>query len=287
MSLRIRLSALDNGPWLQLRESWAVRWDSLTVHARARRYERADLASCCLFIGHPRSGHSAVGSVLDAHPDALVAHRLDAMRYIERGYSPAMLSSMIVGNVRRFTPGGRRLTGYSYAMPGSWQGRVRDLRVIGDQEGRLTALRLARNPAGLDAFEQRWSVPVRLLHVTRNPYDNITTWALRRMADLESTVEAYFGICREVASICEHRGSAGVLHMRHEEFLARPRELTAAMCDFVGLRTDPEHLDQAARLLYPTPHRSRHMVPWPPHLIARVAREAEAFTFLDGYDWDN
>ncbi|MFB7665823.1 hypothetical protein ACFC1R_18030 [Kitasatospora sp. NPDC056138] len=287
MSLRIRPSALDNGAWLQLRESWATRWDSLAVHARARRYERADLAACCLFIGHPRSGHSAVGSVLDAHPDALVAHRLDAMRYIERGYSPAMLTGMITGNVRRFTRGGRRLTGYSYAMPGSWQGRTRNLRVIGDQEGRLTALRLARNPAALDAFERRWGVPVRLVHVTRNPYDNITTWALRRMSDLESTTAAYFAICREVASIAERRGGAGVLHVRHEEFLARPRELTAELCEFVGLQADREHLDQAVGLLYPTPHRSRHAQQWPPHLIARVAREAKAFAFLDGYHWDN
>ena len=287
MSVRIHLSALDNGPWLQLRESWATRWDSVAVRARARRHEGAGPAACCLFIGHPRSGHSAVGSVLDAHPDALVAHRLDAVRYIGRGYSPAMLTGMIAGNVRRFTRGGRRLTGYSYAIPGSWQGRVRELRVIGDQEGRLTALRLARDPTALDAFERRWGMPVKLLHVTRNPYDNITTWALRRMSDLEATIEAYFGICREVASVAEHRGGEGIRQVRHEDFLARPRELTTELCGFLGLETEREHLDQAAALLYPTPHRSRHAQRWPPHLIERVAREMKAFSFLDGYHWDN
>ena len=36
----------------------------------------------CLFIGHPRSGHSLVGAMLDAHPDLCIAHELDMLAFL-------------------------------------------------------------------------------------------------------------------------------------------------------------------------------------------------------------
>ena len=38
------------------------------------------LDSFCLFCGYRRSGHSAIGSVIDAHPDALISHELKALK---------------------------------------------------------------------------------------------------------------------------------------------------------------------------------------------------------------
>ena len=38
-----------------------------------------------LFAGFPRSGHSVVGALTDAHPQAEIAHELDAVGLIEAG----------------------------------------------------------------------------------------------------------------------------------------------------------------------------------------------------------
>lgn len=50
--------------------------DQEAASARAARVVRGDLATgstrFALFFGHPRSGHSIVGSILDSHPDAVV-----------------------------------------------------------------------------------------------------------------------------------------------------------------------------------------------------------------------
>lgn len=286
MSARPRLPALDNGPWLLIRERVAGWLDTVAAGARSAPYRAAPLGACCLFIGYPRSGHSVVGSMIDAHPDAVVAHRLDAVRYIARGYTPAMLAHLAVRASRRYARAGSRMTAYAYPVPGGWQGRVRTLRVAGDQEGRMTAVRLAADPGELDRFEARFGVPVRLVHVTRNPYDNIATWALRRFASVESTAEAYFDLCRAVARVLAHRGEAGVLHVRHEALLARPAETITSIYRFLGLEVDEEHVLRCASIVYPTSHRSRHDVEWPPELAARVAEEMAAFPFLDGYGWD-
>jgi len=40
-----------------------------------------------MFVGYPRSGHSVIGSLLNAHPDMVVAHELNALRYVQAGFS--------------------------------------------------------------------------------------------------------------------------------------------------------------------------------------------------------
>ena len=42
-----------------------------------------DVKTLCLFIGYQRSGHSLVGSLLDAHPRMAIAHELDALFYLK------------------------------------------------------------------------------------------------------------------------------------------------------------------------------------------------------------
>ncbi|HKP76839.1 MAG TPA: hypothetical protein VJT67_15015 [Longimicrobiaceae bacterium] len=280
------LPAFDNGPWLLVRESVAGWLDTVGAAARSAPYRAAPLGACCLFIGHPRSGHSVVGSVIDAHPDAVVPHRLDAVRYIARGYSPAMLAHLAVRAARRYARSGSRMTAYAYPVAGGWQGRVRTLRVVGDQEGRMTALRLAADPGRLDRFEARFGVPVRLVHVTRNPYDNITTWAQRRFSTLERTARDYFDLCRAVATVLEHREGAGVLRVRHEALLERPEEHITALYRFLGLEVDEAQVRRCASIVYPAAHRTRHGAGWSADLIARVADEMRAFPFLDGYGWE-
>jgi len=41
----------------------------------------------CMFIGYPRSGHSFVGALLDAHPKNINAHQLYTKKYIYERFS--------------------------------------------------------------------------------------------------------------------------------------------------------------------------------------------------------
>jgi len=44
--------------------------------------EEADfskLRNFVLFVGYPRSGHSLVGSLIDAHPHAIIAHEVKTL----------------------------------------------------------------------------------------------------------------------------------------------------------------------------------------------------------------
>jgi len=36
-----------------------------------------------MFVGYPRSGHSLIGSLLDAHPNVVIAHEMDALQFVQ------------------------------------------------------------------------------------------------------------------------------------------------------------------------------------------------------------
>ena len=133
----------------------------------------------CLFIGYPRSGHSLVGSLLDAHPDVVLAHELDALKYVAAGYRRKQLYWMILRRDAEFTRSGRRWTGFDYAVEGQWQGRYERLQVIGDKKGGVSTFRLGARPELLDRLRRVVGAEVRLIHVVRNPFDNIATMSRR------------------------------------------------------------------------------------------------------------
>ncbi len=119
---------------------------SSAVRGRRHRADFADGAPFLLFVGHPRSGHSLVGSLLDAHPDVVVSHELDALKYVAAGYRRDQLFTLVLEHAKANAAAGRKSWGYSYAVPGQWQGRYDQLAVVGDKRGRATTARLAERP---------------------------------------------------------------------------------------------------------------------------------------------
>ncbi len=96
------------------------------------------------FVGFPRSGHSVVGSLIDAHPDAVVAHELDLMGLLEQGFSRDQLFALVCANSAEFDLHGRSWNGYSYRVEGGASGPPRCPVVLGDKKADWVARRGAR-----------------------------------------------------------------------------------------------------------------------------------------------
>src|SRR5262245_36859172 len=67
----------------------------------ARRRTFAAVETFCLFVGYPRSGHSIIGSLLDAHPNAIIADELDALKYVQAGFNQNQLFYLLLRNSRQ------------------------------------------------------------------------------------------------------------------------------------------------------------------------------------------
>lgn len=282
-----RIKALDNNLWLWAKvrtNAWVDRLGApRSVAAAPHRFD--ELACYCSFIGYPRSGHSLVASILDAHPEAMFAHRLDALRYFAVS-PPEVVLHMIMRNAERFASSGRRLTAYAYPIDGQWQGRTRTLRVIGDQEAKWTTIRLSADPHLLRKVTDRYRARLRFVHVIRNPFDNITTLATRTQRPLAQAAKDYFRLCDRVSLIKAAHGS-DVLDVYHEDMIANPGAQIERLCGFVGLDAPPEYVKAASALIYDAPHRTRHSRAWTRDLIDRVTERATGFGHLSRYSFAN
>jgi len=263
------------------------RYVASALGSLVNRKSFASVETLCLFIGYPRSGHSLIGALLDAHPNAIIADELDALKYVHAGFSRNQLFYLLLRGSRRSASAGRQRTGYSYHVPGQWQGRFEELRVIGDKMGHASAIRLGAFPSLFDTLANGFNVEIKFLHVMRNPYDIISTMALRTKLSLASSCDLFFSCAEAVQQIKQRSADSAVHDVRHEDFVTNPKYALKAICAFLNLKEDDDYLDACARIVYQMPHKSRQRISWTPNLIDSVKDRISKFPFLSDYSFDN
>lgn len=130
-----------------------------------------------LFFGYPRSGHSMVASLLDAHPGAAVANEFDAVKAYQNGETREELFKKLVAISTAYKIVGRCQVGYHFVVPGVAAlpfGPEKKLRLIGDKMAGVTSRKqLSREE--LVKFQRYVGMNVSLIHVVRNPFDMVAS----------------------------------------------------------------------------------------------------------------
>ncbi|PSO86707.1 MAG: sulfotransferase family protein [Cyanobacteria bacterium QS_5_48_63] len=216
----------------------------------------------CMFIGYPRSGHSLVGSLLDAHPNIIIAHELNALNFVDMGFNQQQIYYLILKNSRKLATQGRKSSSYSYEVHHQWQGKFRDLKVIGDKKGGDSTSKLRYKPELLNVLQNKIDVPAKFIHVIRNPYDNISTMYTRsnkKDKELADSINQYFN----------------------------PKFWLNEICKFLGIDAGDDYLDDCANIIYQSPNKSRHKVQWNDELIETVKNKMNQYNFLTGYSYED
>ncbi|MGH6883656.1 sulfotransferase family protein [Hypericibacter sp.] len=241
-----------------------------------------EVRTLCLFIGYQRSGHSLVGSLLDAHPQMAIAHELDALFYLKRGFHPREILYLMLEVSRMHGELGRRWGEYTYRVPGQWQGRHTQLAVIGDKKGGMTTLRIARNPALLKQVMTRFGKRKRFIHVLRNPYDNIAAM-VQHGQSLKAAVGEYFKLLRTNRAIIKRVGADAVATVHHEDLVADPRGELSRLCEFLGVTAPPDYLEACASIVFAAPRQPRHKIPWHPETLGILERRIATKPMIERY----
>ena len=240
----------------------------------------ADLERYCLFIGYPHSGHSIIGAILNAHSEAVVSNELRDFRYLWEGAAREELFTAILEHDRQWTRDGSiGGGGYSYAVPGQWQGRYSRLRVLGDKGGgKLSEVLLKKDPRLLEKMRSWIGLPLRLVHITRNPYDTIGAMyaPLGRpldnpQRDLDECIRRYFELAGVIHESIKDMPKDELLILRHEDFIAHPRDCIGRLCRFLGLGCDDGYLEDCASIVYAGANKRRMEINWPRRAVAEVA----------------
>ncbi|VEP11940.1 conserved hypothetical protein [Hyella patelloides LEGE 07179] len=241
----------------------------------------------CMFVGYTRSGHSLVGSLLDAHPNIIIGHELNALKLFEQGVNCQKIYYLLLQNSRRKANVGRKETGYSYQVSHQSQGKFQTIKVIGDKRGSATNLIIRTNPKILNVLPDRLDVPIKFIHVVRNPYDNITTMIARKKADLEYGINSYFTKCKTVAYLKTQIEPQDILDIRQESLIDDPKAILSQLCGFLDVEINQKYLDDCASIVFKSPKKTRFTYQWDERAIDLVKSQIDQYNFLQGYSYDD
>ena len=285
-----------------------------------------DVETFVFFIGYPRSGHSIIASMIDAHPNAILAHEFNLFNRLAMQLSTGiedllnkthLFNTLYQDSYMEAITGWRsgknsyNTKGYSLKMNGSesWQGRFSALKVIGDKAGGSTARVYHDHP---ELFLQIYRllvdavhVPVRVIHVVRNPYDMIATRLLyrtssirRQKAEFNSTnklkndkvvYQAFQGLYKEVEAVHSMVKACNltVLEIHSEEFIHDPRKEMKSVCEFLGLSCSESYLNMCEQVTYKNVSRTRDSVEWTAQIKGLVETRMLQLPFFKRYSFSD
>lgn len=245
------------------------------------------LHSFCFFIGYPRSGHSLIGSLLDAHEHMCIAHELNLFGLLSNTtLSTKEIFQLILKNSKLFAAIKNVWGVYRYHVKGQHQGSFSKLKVIGDKKGGASTQILAENPQLLSNLHNQLKLPIKIIHVVRNPFDNIATIHKKSHPSLAGATKFYSSLCEANEVLSSKLPSDIVLHVKHEKFLENPKQVLNEICLFLNVEATDDYLEACIAILNSSPNRSRDSIIWPVEIKQKINGLIQKYDYLSDYGFD-
>jgi hypothetical protein len=216
------------------------------------------------FVGEGRSGHTVLSGILCSHPRAIVTEEQKYISKWLRGFSrddifKALYASEGGGNTRK-----------QMGFP-NLDKHTDPLLAVGDKCGWDAVNEVKKRGESADIltrFSKFIGMPVKVIHSSRHPLDNITAWLAspkyQRMFGNEELLHK-----RMIRRYCRFYEAAelvmegqDVFHLRNEELIAHPTITIRALSEWLGLPVDERWLETSAGFVNPKPNRRRDQYPW-------------------------
>lgn len=251
------------------------------------------------FVGYSRSGHSIVASLLDAHPNIIIAHEYNLFRkwkgsmYQNRSFLYNELYQNSYNNAEKgWRSSVKNQKGYTLAVEDSWQGSFEKLLVIGEKSGAVTVQTYNNDPwlftQALKELQHTVQVPVKVIHVVRNPYDIISTRLLYADGkthkskvhatmdmkhvsphNLSMQVNRTIHVVQSVQELLQNC-SLTSLEIHTADLVLDPKHVMNNLCLFLGVDCSEEYLKKCSDKIFVRQSQTRHLVEWSEELVEKV-----------------
>lgn len=280
-----------------------------------------DVQSFVFFIGYPRSSHSILASLIDSHPNAIIAHEFNLFPQLmnpTNGFlvNRTLLYKALYKNSHYHSTHGWRsrehsfqTKGYSLQLNSSWQGTYRRLRVIGDKSGGITARAYRDNPTVISQIYQELTrlvrVPIKVIHVIRNPYDMIATRLLYRFSDIKrqkanyssqfplncpvntsQAMKSFYGEAKAVLEMSQAL-NMNVLEMHNVDLVRNPKREMKRVCKFLKLQCSTWYLDLIANSIFKSVSITRKSIVWSDEVRDFIDTQILSLPFFKRYSFDS
>ena len=245
-----------------------------------------DLNYFMFFLGHGKSGHTLVRSVLDAHPNIILSNDYNIFKQLDENKinSKHQLFKDLLTRSTSFTESGCRATGYSYRIPSSYQGKFETIKVIGDKRGRSSASKISSNPQLILDLQNTVNIPVKVLHIIRNPFDVVASYFKRKDA-LVKYSRKHIAEIRDLTKsikLLEER-YIPVLNITHEEFVLDFDTTVLKILTFLDLEGSLDYIKQCKSIINKKPVKHRLDIKWPKDIVRTWNILIKKTDFLNGY----
>ena len=272
-----------------------------------------------IFAGHQRSCHSIVGSIIDAHPNVIMAPKfnpfvayfdspedLPTKKKMFQNFYDAAHRSMRANGIRN-----RDSKGYTLAIEGLYQGTFKDkVDVIGSIKGEPNSILHSQHPEKFHSLfnilHKKVGVPIYVIRVIRNPYDMIATASLyeyydhREVLDLkkqqsEGKLKNRVHLDEQLEKFSRQyftllKGSEGVVSLGHrhfdvscEDLIVKPKGIIMDICDFLQLECSEDYVTKCAAKVFPSKSTTRKIVEWPSDILEYIQTSTKEFPYLKEY----
>ena len=269
-----------------------------------------------LFVGHGRSGHSIIGSLMDSHPHMVVSHEYDLFTKLSHGsLAPDKIAifNALWKNTRQTIISGLRAKstdykGYTLFVDGLYQGKYVDhIDVIGDKKGGTTSELLAYNhEMWLQSFNivKSLNLPIKVVYVIRNPYDNIATMVLCKAINernlgkfkqsnetikvkskiVEDRIRYYFDLHNATVNAIKTY-NLDVIEIHSKDFISNPKGTLLKICTNLGVTCNDNYLEICNNNVYKRHSRTRHMLEWTEEQLNMIQQKIDEYSILKGYNF--
>ena len=188
----------------------------------------------------------------------------------------------------------------SYSLrPETWKSTTQikhvpkqEIKVIGDKTGHRNVLNIKNNPKKIGQLKEIVGVPFKWIHVVRNPFDNLATWAklnfqnkrdnVNQTKELNDVILKYRDLNETIVKL---KRSEDILVVNHEFVITQMHNTLEKISQFLDISFDPIWRDNVRKAVWKKPRVTRKTIKWTQQQKKIVQDMCDKYEWLKGYDY--
>lgn len=242
----------------------------------------SSLKAFLLIIGNARSGSTVLGSIINAHPNALIANETQLSGNLWNSATRESVLQTIASQAIQPNPGKILPSGYKFQFCKD-SPKTDQVLLIGEKAWNPATLFLHGKYSLLTDLSTQMQLPLLILHAVRNPFDTISTMHIRSGAPIHDRIRWFFMHCEAVQAISDRYTSQSFKHVYHEALLLNPIVEIRSLMNFLSLPLIDSYIETIKNALFTFPNESSKKVVWSKEDRQEVLSRMEQFEFLKFY----